>query len=102
MAVSIGTVTATATYGMGTEATTARVTETLILGAGGAPGSSTVVNIGSATSAADGITAVKTPTVTIAITATQADLTAQLLVLGGASVDSYNRLSMNTPAAALN
>jgi hypothetical protein len=32
----------------------------------------------------------------------QANLTAQLLGLGGASADSYNRLSMNTPAVLLN
>ena len=32
----------------------------------------------------------------------QANLTAQLLGLGGATADSYNRLSVNTPAILLN
>jgi hypothetical protein len=106
-AASIGTATTTATYGMGTGATTTGVTKTVNLGTGGASGSTTVVNIGSATAGAGGITVVNTPTVTFANTVTavgmpQANLTAQLLGLGGATADSYNRLSMNTPAVLLN
>jgi hypothetical protein len=104
---SIGTATTTATYGMGTGATTTGVTKTVNLGTGGASGSTTVVNIGSATAGAGGTTVVNTPTVTFANVVTtvgmpQANLTAQLLGLGGASADSYNRLSMNTPALLLN
>jgi hypothetical protein len=81
---SIGTATTTATYGIGT-----------------------VVNIGSATAGAGGTTVIHTPTVTFANAVTQvgmpqANLTAQLLGLGGASADSYNRLSVNTPAVLLN
>lgn len=50
---------------------------------------------------------VNTPTVTFANAVTQvgmpqANLTAQLLGLGGATADSYNRLSVNTPAVLLN
>jgi hypothetical protein len=50
---------------------------------------------------------VNTPTVTFANAVTQvgmpqANLTAQLLGLGGATADSYNRLSMNTPAVLFN
>jgi len=104
---SIGTATTTATYGMGTGATTTGVTKTVNLGTGGASGSTTVVNIGSATAGAGGTTVVNTPTVTFANTVTQvgmpqANLTAQLLGLGGAAADSYNRLSVNTPAVLLN
>jgi hypothetical protein len=104
---SIGTATTTANYGMGTGATTTGVTKTVNIGTGGASGSTTVVNIGSATAGAGGTTVVNTPTVTFANTVTQvgmpqANLTAQLLGLGGATADSYNRLSVNTPAVLLN
>ena len=104
---SIGTATTTATYGMGTGATTTGVTKTVNLGTGGASGSTTVVNIGSATAGAGGTTVVNTPTVTFANAVTQvgmpqANLTAQLLGLGGATADSYNRLSMNTSAVLIN
>ncbi|SIS92196.1 DUF2793 domain-containing protein [Phaeovulum vinaykumarii] len=104
---SIGTATTTATYGMGTGATTTGVTKTVNLGTGGASGSTTVVNIGSATAGAGGTTVVNTPTVTFANAVTQvgmpqANLTAQLMGLGGATADSYNRLSVNTPAVLLN
>ena len=106
-AATIGTATTTATYGMGTGATTSGVTKTLNLGTGGASGSTTVVNIGSATAGSGGTTVVNTPTVTFANAVTQvgmpqANLTAQLLGLGGATADSYNRLSMNTPAVLIN
>ncbi|NTT88013.1 DUF2793 domain-containing protein [Tabrizicola fusiformis] len=106
-AATIGTATTTATYGMGTGATTTGAAKTLNLGTGGASGSTTVVNIGSATAGAGGTTVVNTPTVTFANAVTQvgmpqATLTAQLLGLGGATADSYNRLSMNTPAVLLN
>lgn len=104
---TIGTATTTATYGMGTGATTTGVTKTVNLGTGGASGSTTVVNIGSATAGAGGTTVVNTPTVTFANAVTQvgmaqANLTAQLLGLGGATADSFNRLSVNTPAVLLN
>jgi hypothetical protein len=104
---SIGTATTTANYGMGTGATTTGVTKTVNLGTGGASGSTTVINIGSATAGAGGTTAINTPTVTFANAVTQvgmpqANLTAQLLGLGGATADSYNRVSVNTPAVLLN
>ena len=104
---SIGTATGTATYGMGIGVNPTGVTKTLNLGTGGASGSTTVVNIGSATAGAGGTTVVNTPTVTFANAVTQvgmpqANLTAQLLGLGGATADSYNRLSINTPAVLLN
>ncbi len=104
---TIGTATGTATYGMGTGATTTGTTKTLNLGTGGASGSNTVVNIGSAVAGAGGTTVVNTPTVTFANAVTQvgmpqANLTAQLLGLGGATADGYNRLSVNTPAVLLN
>jgi len=106
-AASIGTAITAATYGMGTGVNTTGVTKTLNLGTGGASGSTTVVNIGSATAGAGGTTVVNTPTVTFANAVTQvgmpqANLTAQLLGLGGATADSYNRLSMNTPAVLIN
>jgi len=104
---SIGTATTTATYGMGTGATTTGVTKTVNIGTGGASGSTTVVSIGSATAGAGGTTVVNTPTVTFANAVTQvgmpqANLTAQLLGLGGATADSYNRVSVNTPALLFN
>ena len=104
---SIGTATTTATYGMGTGATTTGITKTVNIGTGGASGSTTVVNIGSASAGAGGSTVINTPTVTFANAVTQvgmpqANLTAQLLGLGGAAADSYNRLSVNTPAVLLN
>ncbi len=48
-----------------------------------------------------------TPTVTFANAVTQvgmpqANLTAQFLGLGGATADSYNRVSVNTPALLFN
>jgi len=77
------------------------------LGTGGASGSTTVVNIGSAAAGPGGMTVVNTPTVTFANAVTQvgvpqANLTAQLLGLGGATADSYNRISGNTPALLFN
>jgi hypothetical protein len=104
---NIGTASTTATYGMGTGATTTGVTKTVNLGTGGASGSTTVVNIGSATAGANGTAVVNTPTVTFANAVTQvgmpqANLTAQLLGLGGATADSYNRVSVNTPALLFN
>ena len=104
---SIGTATTTATYGMGTGGTTTGVTKTLNLGTGGAAGSTTVVNIGPAAAGAGGTTVVNTPIVTFANAVTQvgmpqANLTAYLLGLGGATADSYNRVSVNTPALLFN
>jgi hypothetical protein len=106
-AATIGTAITAATYGMGTGVNPTGVTKTLNLGTGGASGSNTVVNIGSATAGAGGTTVVNTPTVTFANTVAQvgmpqANLTAQLLGLGGATADSYNRLSINTPAMLFN
>ena len=106
-AATIGTATGTATFGVGTGATTTGLTKTVNLGTGGAAGSTTVVNIGSATSGANGTMVVNTPTVTFANAVTQvgmpqANLTAQLLGLGGATADSWNRLSVNAPAVLLN
>ena len=104
---TIGTSAATSTYGMGTGATTTGLTKTLNLGTGGASGSNTVVNIGPAAAGAVGTTVVNTPTVTFANAVTavampQANLTAQLLGLGGATADATNRLSANTPSVLLN
>jgi hypothetical protein len=104
---TIGTATGTATYGLGIGATTTGLAKTLDLGTGGTSGSTTVVNIGSATPGAGGTTVINTPTVTFANAVTQvgmpqANLTAQLLGLGGATADSTNRLSVNTPAVLLN
>ena len=106
-AASIGTAITAATYGMGTGVNPTGVTKTLNLGTGGASGSTTVVNIGSATAGAGGTTVVNTPTVTFANAVTQvgmpqANLTAQLLGLGGATADSYNRVSVNTSALLFN
>jgi hypothetical protein len=106
-AATIGTATTTAIYGIGTGATTTGLTKTVNLGSGGASGSTTVVNIGPVAAGAGGTTVVNTPTVTFANAVTQvgmpqANLTAQLLGLGGATADSFNRLSINAPAMLFN
>ena len=106
-AAAIGTATTTATYGVGTGATTIGLTKTLNLGSGGVAGSNTVVNIGSDTPGAGGTMVVNTPTVSFANAVTQvgmpqANLTANLLGLGGATADATNRLSANTPSVLLN
>ncbi len=93
-AATIGTSAATATNGMGTGATTTGVTKTVNLGIRGASGSNTVVSIGSATAGAGGTTVINTPTVTFANAVTRvgmplANLTAQLLGLGGACGSRY-------------
>ncbi len=103
---SIGTATGTASYGIGTGATTAGLTKTVNLGTGGASGSSTI-NIGSETVGAEGTMVIDTPTVTFAnsvaqVGMPQANLTAQFIGLGGATADSYNRFSVNTPAVLMN
>ena len=104
---TIGTAPGTATYGLGVGATAAGATKTVNLGTGGAGGSQTVVNIGPDAPGADGVTVISTPVVTFANAVTevgmpQANLTAQLLGLGGATADAFNRLSVNTPAVLLN
>lgn len=104
---TLGSATATASYGVGTGATLTAVTKTLNLGTGGVSGSTTVVNVGSATAGAGGTLVVNSPTVTFANTVTavampQANLTALYAGLGGATADATNRLSVNTPAVLLN
>ena len=106
-AATLGSSSATATYGMGTGPTLTATTKTINLGTGGVSGSTTVVNIGSATAGALGSTVVNTPTVTFANTVAvvampQANLTALYAGLGGATADATNRLSVNTPAVLLN
>lgn len=106
-AATLGSSTATAAYGVGTGATLTATTKTVNLGTGGVSGSTTVVNIGSATAGALGSTVVNTPTVTFANAVTavgmpQANLTALYAGLGGATADATNRLSVNSPAVLLN
>lgn len=91
---------------MGTGETAAGLTKTVNLGTGGGSGSTTIVNTGPATSGTNGTTVANMPTVTFANAVTkvgmpQANLTAQILSLGGVTADSYNRLSVNTPAVFL-
>ena len=104
---TMGSSTATATYGVGTGATLTATTKTINLGTGGVSGSTTVVNIGSATAGAGGSTVINTPTVTFAnavssVAMPQANLTTLYAGLGGATADATNRLSVNTPAILLN
>ena len=104
---TLGSATGAATYGVGTGATTTGVTKTVNIGTGGASGSTTVVNIGSATAGAGGSLVVNAPTVTFANSVTtvdmaQAELSALRLGLGGAVADATNRLAINTPAALFN
>lgn len=106
-AATIGTAKGTATYGIGTGVTGNGISKTLNLGTGGASGSNSVVNIGSATAGAGGTTVINTPSVTFSNAVTQvamplANLTAQQLGLGWATADSYNRCSINTPAMLFN
>jgi len=92
---------------MGTGIPTTGVTKSANHETGGASGSTKVANTGSATAGADGTTVVNTPAVTFANGVTlvgmpQANFTAKLLGLNGATADSYNRISVNTPALLLN
>ncbi len=101
---TIGTATGAATYGIGTGATTSGLTKTLNFGTSGASGSTTVINIGSATTGAGGTTVVNTPTVTFAdtvtqVTANQANLSVLGAGIGGAAADATNRLSVAAPAS---
>ncbi len=105
--VSIGNSVATATYDLGSGATTSGLVKTLNIGAGGLSGSTTVVNIGSSVSGAGGSVVVNSPTVTFANSVTavsmpQATVAANRLGLGGATADATNRLSINSPAVLLN
>ena len=91
----------------GTGGTTTGVTKTVNLGTGGVAGSTTVINLGSTTAGALGMTVINTPTVTFAssvtaIGAAAANVTALGLGLGGASPDASNRLSVNAAATLLN
>jgi len=102
---TIGTAPGTATYGLGTGVTASGATKTVNLGTGGAAGSDTVVNVGSATPGADGVTVINTPTVTFANGVTvvgmpQANLTTLLLGLGGAVADGRLRKPLAPRAAA--
>lgn len=104
---SLGTATGASTANVGTGATTTGLTKTVNLGTGGASGSTTVVNIGSATAGALGSLVINCPSVDFAssvtaIGAPAADLTVNRLGVGGASPDATNRLSINTPAVLLN
>lgn len=104
---SLVTSTDDATANIGTGATLATKTKTVNLGTDGAPGSTTVVNIGSVTAGALGTTVVNTPTVTFAssvtsVGMTQANLSANLLGLGGATADATNRLSVAAPGVLFN
>ncbi len=89
--VTIGTAITTAAYGMGTGANTTGVTKTVNLGTGGAAGSTTVVNIGSATAGAGGSTVINTPTVTFANTVTQVGMP-QATCRRGRGVDRHGSL----------
>lgn len=103
----LGTATGTATYGLGTGATTTGLTKAVGIGTGGAAGSTTDIAIGSATAGALGSLTVNSPTVTFApavttVTMGAATLSANLLGLGGATPDTSNRLSVNAPGILFN
>lgn len=104
---SLGTASTASTANVGTGATTTGLTKTVNLGTGGASGSTTVVNIGSATAGALGSLVINCPSVDFAssvtaIDAPAANLSALYLGLGGATADATNRFSINTPALLLN
>ena len=106
-AASLGTSIATASYDLGSGATSAANTKTINLGIAGVSGSVTVVNIGSTIAGALGQTIINTPTVTFAasvtaIGAAQANVSALYLGLGGATADAINRLRVNASATLLN
>lgn len=112
---TLGSSTAASTLGIGTGATLNGVSKTVNVGTGGVSGSTTTINIGSATAGALGTTTLSSPTVTFAatntlisllgttaLTGTATNATLLYLGLGGATADSYNRFSINTPALLLN
>lgn len=112
---TLGSSTAASTLGIGTGATLNGVSKTVNVGTGGVSGSTTTINIGSATAGALGTTTLSSPTVTFAatntlisilgttaLTGTATNATLLYLGLGGATADSYNRFSINTPSLLLN
>ncbi|QXN72648.1 hypothetical protein RCZAHN_39 [Rhodobacter phage RcZahn] len=105
--VTVGTSTATSTYGLGTGATLSGNTKTINIGTAGVSGSTTVVNVGSPVAGALGSLVVNSPTVTFAssvtaIGAAAANISALRLGIGGATADATNQLSVNTPSVLLN
>lgn len=104
---SLGTSAATATYSIGSGATTTGTTKTINLGTSGVSGSTTVVNIGSSVAGAGGSLVVNSPTVTFAsgvtsVAMAQANLVANQVGVGGATADGTNRLSVNSSNVLFN
>ena len=112
---NIATATTATTVNLGSGGTTTGVSKTLNLGTGGASGSTTTINIGSATAGALGATNLNSPTVTFGTTNTQitiagtTTLTAsstnasfERVGIGGATADATNQLSVNTPSVLFN
>lgn len=105
--VILGSAVATASYDIGSGATTTGLTKTVNIGTAGLSGSTTMVNIGSSVTGASGSVVINSPTVTFANSVTtvampQATVAANRLGLGGATGDATNRLSVNSPAILLN
>lgn len=105
--VTVGTATGAATYGLGAGATASGATKTVNIGTAGVSGSTTVINLGSTVAGAGGQLVVNLPDVQFAasvvtINAPAANLSVARAGIGGATADSYNRLSVNTPAVLLN
>jgi hypothetical protein len=105
--VTVGSVTTAATYGIGTGATASGSTKTVNIGTAGVSGSTTFINLGSTVAGAGGQMVVNLPDVQFAasvatINAPAANLSAARVGIGGATADSFNRLSVNAPAVLLN
>jgi hypothetical protein len=106
-AVTVGSATTAATYGIGTGATASGSMKTVNIGTAGLSGSTTVVNVGSTVAGAGGQLVVNLPDVQFAasvatINAPAANLSAARVGIGGAAADATNRLSVNSPATLLN
>ncbi|PSJ60337.1 DUF2793 domain-containing protein [Mesorhizobium soli] len=98
--VSFGTGTGASTVNLGTGATTSGNTKIVNIGTGGANGSTTNVNIGP--TAATAAATVTFSGRVLEVLAASANVTALYAGIGGATADSYNRLSINSPAVLFN
>ncbi len=106
-ALGFGTSVLAQTVGLANGAHTTGLIKAVNIGIAGLSGSITNVAIGSAVAGALGTITINSPTVTFASTVSAiamaaANVSALYLGLGGATADSTNRMSVNTPAVLLN
>jgi hypothetical protein len=95
-----------ATYGLGSGSTGSGNSKTVNIGTGGAAGSTTTLTLGPNHASATGSTTIQGTTVTLGPTVTQFDMgtasaRSAVLGIGGATADTANRLSVESPGVLL-